>query len=69
MAFELPEDQVVPCPSCGVRIAEGELASCSICHRLLCPYCAVLDFGRTFCSTRCKGFFFWGDDDEEGEGD
>ena len=70
MAFELPEEESVQCPKCGIKVPESELQSCTICHSVLCQYCAVADFGRNFCSNRCRGFFFWGDgeqDDDEGD--
>lgn len=68
MAIELPEEESVQCPKCGLKVPESDLQSCSICHSVLCQYCAVADFGRSFCSNRCKGFFFWGDDEPD-EGD
>jgi hypothetical protein len=35
-----------------------------ICRSLFCQECAVRDYGRQFCSLRCRGFFFYGDGDE-----
>jgi hypothetical protein len=69
MAFELPEEESAQCPKCGLKVSESELQSCAICHSVLCQYCAVNDFGRSFCSNRCKGFFFWGDGEQDDEGD
>ncbi len=65
MAFEAPEEELVACPSCGLQVPERELEECFICKVHYCQYCAVLDFGRTFCSHRCRGFFFWGDGDQD----
>jgi hypothetical protein len=65
MAFEAPEQENVPCPLCGLKVPESELETCAICSEQYCEYCAKLDFGRTFCSARCRGFFFWGDGDQD----
>lgn len=64
----MPEEVLVErtkCPLCGLEVPAPELEECFICHASFCQYCAVLDYGRKFCSNRCRGFFFWGD----GEGD
>ena len=65
MEFETPEEELVKCPLCGLRVPETELETCFICSEKYCQYCAKLDFGRTFCSPRCRGFFFWGDGDQD----
>ena len=65
MAFEIPEDELKTCPVCVLKVPESELQSCMICHSDYCQYCAVQDFGRSFCSARCRGFFFWGDGDND----
>jgi hypothetical protein len=67
MEFERPEEEVVrvPCPLCGVNVPEEELQACFVCGEQYCEYCAKLDFGRTFCSPRCRGFFFWGDGEQD----
>ena len=52
------------CPQCGQPYGEGELRACVICRSLFCQECAVFDYGRQFCSMRCRGFFFYGDGDE-----
>jgi hypothetical protein len=52
------------CPQCGLPYGEGELRACVICRSLFCQDCAVFDYGRQFCSLRCRGFFFYGDGDE-----
>ena len=67
MEFERPEEEVlrVPCPLCGVQVPEVELQTCFICGEQYCEYCSKLDFGRTFCSARCRGFFFWGDGEQD----
>lgn len=65
MEFETPEEELVKCQLCGLSVPESELQTCFICKEQYCQYCAKLDFGRTFCSTRCRGFFFWGDRDQD----
>ena len=55
------DDPLVVCPLCGLEMPESQLQPCSICRSLCCQYCALLDYGRTFCSSRCRGFFMWGD--------
>ena len=65
MAFEAPEADLVKCPLCGLEVPENELQTCTICKERYCQYCAKLDFGRTFCSNRCRGFFFWGEGDQD----
>ena len=65
MEFEAPEEKRAPCQLCGLQVPESELQTCFICHEKYCEYCAKLDFGRTFCSNRCRGFFFWGDGDQD----
>jgi hypothetical protein len=69
MAIETPEEELKPCPQCGVRVPESEMLSCEICSNPICEFCARPDFGRSFCSVRCRGFFFWGDGDEDQKDD
>ena len=38
-----------------------------ICRSLFCSDCAVVGYGRMFCSDVCRGFFFFGDGDETEE--
>ena len=65
MATETPEEELKPCPQCGVRVAESGVQSCAICGNPICEFCAKLDYGQSFCSVRCRGFFFWGDGEED----
>lgn len=65
MAIEAPKEELKPCPLCGVQVPESELESCAICQARYCVFCSKLDFGRTFCSARCQGFFFWGDGEQD----
>ena len=65
MEFETPEEELVKCPLCGLQVPESQLETCSICSQLHCEYCSKLDFGRVFCGVRCRGFFFWGDGDQD----
>ena len=65
MATDTPEEELKPCPQCGVRVAESGVQSCAICGNPICEFCAKLDYGQSFCSARCRGFFFWGDSDED----
>ncbi|MEJ2187952.1 MAG: hypothetical protein P8Y93_00815 [Acidobacteriota bacterium] len=58
------EKKVDRCPRCGLPAAERDLQVCMICRSLFCQECAVRDYGRQFCSLRCRGFFFYGDGDE-----
>jgi len=44
-----------------------ELQPCMICRSLFCQYCAVIGYGRAFCSHVCRGFFFFGDGEETEE--
>ena len=53
------------CPNCHRSVAEDVLQECLICRSLFCPECAVRGYGREFCSTRCRDYFFFGDMDEE----
>ena len=52
------------CAICGEKTVDFELQTCSICRSLFCRKCAVDDYGRSFCSKLCRGFFFHGDGDE-----
>ena len=65
MATETPEEELKPCPQCGLQTPESGLQSCAICGNLTCDYCAKVDFGRPFCSARCRDFFFWGDGEQD----
>lgn len=65
MKLEAPEEELVQCSLCGLRVPASELQTCFICKEQYCQYCGKLDFGRTFCSSRCRGFFFWGDGDQD----
>ena len=65
METESPEQELVKCPLCGLRVPETELETCFICHQRCCEYCSKMDFGREFCGVRCRGFFFWGDGDQD----
>jgi len=49
------------CPGCNHRIQAGELRLCIMCRSLFCHRCAVEGYGRTFCSDRCREYFFHGD--------
>jgi hypothetical protein len=62
MPLEIPEERR-KCPLCNLEVPESELQECFICHEVFCQFCGMHDYGRTFCSTRCRGFFFWGDGD------
>jgi hypothetical protein len=62
------QEKFKECPLCGLDVPETDVQECFICHATFCQYCAILDYGRTFCSDRCRGFFFWGDGDAN-EGD
>ncbi len=63
MPIELPVE-LKKCPLCGVQVPENDMRECSICHSTFCLYCAMNEYGKIFCSKRCRGFFFWGDSDE-----
>jgi len=65
MATEEPELEIKPCPVCGLGVLANQLQECEICRSVCCEYCVVSDFGRDFCSRRCRGFFFWGDGDQD----
>ena len=65
MEIETLEEELVKCPLCGLRVPESQLETCFICKERYCEYCSKLDFGRTFCSARCRGFFFWGDGEQD----
>jgi hypothetical protein len=54
-----------PCPVCGLEVPAHDLQECTICRSVCCEYCVIFDFGRSFCSSRCRGFFFWGDGDQD----
>jgi len=57
--------KLMKCPLCGLEVPESEVQECFICRAVYCQYCAMHDFGRTFCSERCRGCFFWGDGDND----
>jgi hypothetical protein len=59
------QEKFETCPLCGLAVPERELQECVICHAVFCQYCSLLDYGYTFCSKRCRGFFFWGDSDSD----
>ncbi len=58
-------EELIKCPLCGLDVPENEVQECFICHAVFCQYCGMHDYGRTFCSNRCRGFFFWGDGDTD----
>jgi hypothetical protein len=55
------------CSQCDQSFEDLELQACMICRSLFCQYCAVIGYGRGFCSHVCRGFFFYGDGDETAE--
>jgi hypothetical protein len=55
------------CPQCGEKVSEYSLQQCSICRSLFCHRCAVSGYGRDFCSSMCREYFFHGDVDDESE--
>jgi hypothetical protein len=55
------------CSRCDQSFEDLELQACMICRSLFCQYCAVIGYGRAFCSHVCRGFFFYGDGDETAE--
>jgi len=55
------------CPNCGAEITAYGLRRCSICRGEFCGQCAVTGYGRDFCSTVCRGYFFPGDMEDLGE--
>jgi len=55
------------CSRCGEPFEDLELQPCTICRSLFCQYCAVIGYGRAFCSNICRGFFFHGDGEETEE--
>ena len=69
MVIETAEEELEPCQQCGIRVPESEMKACAICGNRLCGYCAKLDFGRFFCSSRCRNFFFWGDGEHDEKDD
>jgi hypothetical protein len=57
------------CPKCGRELMSFQLRDCPICRTQFCQQCGVRDFGRDFCSDRCRAMFFFGNGDEEPAGD
>jgi hypothetical protein len=57
----------VSCRSCGDLVLESEIRTCMICRSRFCPQCAVVGFGREFCSPRCREFFFHGEEPDDQE--
>lgn len=55
------------CPNCHRSVVEDDLRECVICRSLFCPNCVERGYGREFCSTRCRDYFFFGDMEEMGE--
>ena len=66
MPVELLEE-MKKCPLCGVEVPASDMRECSICHCTFCQYCAMNEYGKVFCSKRCRAFFFWGDGDNNEE--
>lgn len=64
MAIEVQEEMVA-CSLCGLEVPQSEVQECFICHVLYCQYCGLAAYGHSFCSKRCRGFFFWGDGDHD----
>jgi len=65
MAFEVPEENRTKCPVCGLDVPESRLQKCANCGTESCEYCAKHEFGRAFCGSRCRDFFFWGDGEHD----
>ncbi len=58
------------CPRCDLVVRVGDaLRGCAICRTVICHHCSVEDFGRHFCSDRCRDYFFHGDGDEDEQED
>src|ERR1700682_3567161 len=59
------------CVTCGDTDDVARLEKCSVCRKDFCPDCAHRALGRRFCSPDCSRAFFYGDqdDDEDGESD
>ena len=56
------------CEKCG-RLCEAlEMENCAVCKRGFCLYCAYRFASRNFCSRACGELYFFGGDDEPGEG-
>jgi len=55
------------CSRCEESTSDLELQTCMICRSLFCHRCAVIGYGRAFCSDVCRGFFFFGDGEETEE--
>ena len=53
------------CEQCERDASTDELRLCMICRSLFCRRCAVMAYGREFCSVSCSEFFFHGDGDDE----
>ena len=53
------------CPACERTVPEESLLLCMICRSRFCQQCAVIGFGRQFCSSGCRDIFFYGDEDED----
>jgi hypothetical protein len=60
-----PQEERVTCPLCSLKVPEEELDECFICRARCCRFCALYVYGRTFCSERCRGVFFWGDGEHD----
>jgi hypothetical protein len=59
-----PEPAGPSCPNCGRETNEFALRECAVCRKLSCRNCGVAGYGREFCSERCRGFFYHGDEDD-----
>ena len=57
------------CFECKVSDEEKQLRKCPICYKYFCDDCGVNPSGRWFCTSICGDYFFFGDEDEEEEGD
>jgi hypothetical protein len=57
----------VQCPNCERDVMDVMLQPCPICRTLFCHLCTVRGYGRSFCCTRCRDLFFFGDGEEKAE--
>ena len=65
----VPGKIVGVCDKCGEEQPIWELTKCHMCGKTACHRCASFAYGRYFCSNQCAQYFFYGEDEGEGEAD
>jgi len=57
------------CWNCAATEGEAHLDRCMVCGKWFCAEHCFKQTGRRFCSSGCARDFFWGQTDEDDEGE